>query len=59
MSERQVNVNAVVREAPEEEIHRLEEQELRIKLDKIKETLSGKVSTKDIVRAVRSTRDER
>jgi hypothetical protein len=59
LRERQVNVSAVVREALEEEIHRLKKEELRIKLDRLKETLSRKVSTKDIVKAVRSSRDER
>ena len=59
LRERQINVSAVVRTALEEEIHRLEKEELRVKLDRLKEALSGKVSTKDIVKAVRSSRNGR
>ena len=59
LEERHVNVSAVVRHALEEELTRREEEELKVKLDSLSQSLAGKLTREDIVKAVRSSRDER
>jgi hypothetical protein len=59
LRKRQVDISVVVRNALEKEVSHLEEEELSGKLETLKKELSGKITTKDIVRAVRSSREER
>ncbi len=54
-----VRVSEVVRNALQEEVTRREEIELREALHRLSRNLKGKVSTQDVVAAVRSTREER
>ena len=53
-----MNVSLVAREAMEKEAARREEEELRGRLNELKESLKGKISTEDIVKTLRSSRDE-
>ena len=59
LREKGVNVSSVVRKALEKELQILEEAEIKGKLDALKAALGGKVSKNDVVKAVRSSRDER
>jgi translation initiation factor IF-2 len=59
LREKGVNVSSVVRKALEKELQMLEEAEIKGKLDSLKTSLVGKVSKNDVVKAVRSSRDER
>ncbi|HZW57985.1 MAG TPA: hypothetical protein VFF30_16970 [Nitrososphaerales archaeon] len=59
LREKRVDISAVVRNALEEELDRREREELKVKLDAVHRSLSGKVTTKDVVKAVRSSREER
>jgi hypothetical protein len=59
LRERQVDISVVVRNALEKEVTRLEEEELGSKLETLKKELSRKITTKDIVKTVRSSREER
>jgi len=59
LREKGVNVSSVVRKALERELQILEEVEIKGKLDSLKTSLAGKISKNDVVKAVRSSRDER
>jgi post-segregation antitoxin (ccd killing protein) len=59
LRESQVDVSSVVRTALEKEVAQLEEEKLKNKLESLKKELSRKISTKDIVRTIRSSREER
>jgi len=54
-----VRVGEVVRKALEQEVLKLEEQELRKMLDEICTKLAGKIDEKDVVAAVRAGRETR
>lgn len=54
-----IKISTVVRKALEEEVRKIEEQNLSKDLDKIGSMLRKNVSSKEIVRAVRSSRNER
>lgn len=54
-----IQVSEVVRSALEEEVTKREEMELRAALRKLSRALKGSVSSRDVVAAVRSTREER
>ncbi|MGB9003642.1 MAG: hypothetical protein WCC52_07545 [Nitrosotalea sp.] len=54
-----IKVSKVVREALEDEVRKLEEKSLSQDLDKIGRILRKNVSNNEIVRVVRSSRDER
>ncbi len=54
-----VRVSEVVRSALEEEVLKREEMELRDALRTLSRSLKGKISPRDVVTAVRSTREER
>jgi post-segregation antitoxin (ccd killing protein) len=59
LRERQVDISIVVRNALEKEVKHLEEEELKNNLETLKKELSRKITTKDIVRTIRSSREER
>ncbi|MDG6995122.1 MAG: hypothetical protein JRN52_04290 [Nitrososphaerota archaeon] len=59
LREKHVDVSSVIRSALEKELDRREEEELKIRLDAISRSLSGKITPKDVARAVRTSRDER
>ncbi len=54
-----IKISRVVREALEDEVRKLEEQSLSQDLYKIGRILRKNVSSNEIARAVRSSRDER
>lgn len=54
-----VRVTPVIERALEEEVSKLEEQELKAKLDEVSRNLKNKVSVKDVVLAVRGSREGR
>ena len=54
-----INISGLVRCALEAEVARREENDLRKNLDKLSASLKGRISSRDVVRAVRETRDER
>lgn len=53
-----INISSLVRSALEAEVARIEEKELRKRLDELSSSLRNRLSMKDVVRAVRETRDE-
>ena len=53
-----INISGLVRSALEAEVARIEEKELRKRLDELSASLRNRLSVKDVVRAVRETRDE-
>ena len=53
-----INISGLVRSALEAEVSRIEEKELRKRLDELSASLRSRLSMKDVVRAVRETRDE-
>ena len=53
-----INISGLVRSALEAEVARIEEKELRKRLDELSASLRSRLSMKDVVRAVRETRDE-
>ena len=59
LRQKEVDVSVVVRNVLEQEIIRLEREELKLKLDSLRKSLSGKISPRDVVKAVRSSHDER
>jgi len=54
-----IKISKVVREALEDEVRKIEEQNLSQDLDKIGRILRKNVSSNEIVKAVRSSRNER
>lgn len=54
-----IKISRVVREALEDEVRKLEEKNLSQDLDKLGRILRKNVSSNEIVKAVRSSRDER
>ena len=54
-----INISGLVRGALETAVARREENELRKSLDELSASLKGRISSRDVVRAVRETRDER
>ncbi len=60
LRKKHVDINSVVRRALQEELDRREDEELRAKLDCLSFShLGKKISRKDVVEAVRSSRDMR
>jgi post-segregation antitoxin (ccd killing protein) len=53
-----INISGMVRRALEAEVARMEEKELRKRLDELSASLRNRLSVKDVARAVRETRDE-
>ena len=58
LREKNVDVSSVVRNALEKELARREEEDLRQRLDALSKSLAGKISRSDVVKAVRSSRDD-
>ncbi|HJT09687.1 MAG TPA: hypothetical protein VJ771_02780 [Candidatus Nitrosotalea sp.] len=54
-----IKISRVVRKAIEEEVRKIEEESLSKSLDKIGSILRKNVSSNEIVKAVRSSRNER
>ncbi len=54
-----VNISGLVRSALEAEVARLEDRESRKKLDELSVSLKGRISGRDVVKAIRETREER
>jgi hypothetical protein len=54
-----VKIGKIVRDALEEKIRTIENQTLSSKLDEISSEIGSKIRKKDIMTAVRSSRDER
>jgi len=54
-----LKIGVLVRKALEEEVRRIEEESLSQNLDELSGMLRGHLSKDDIVKAVRSSRDER
>ena len=54
-----VVISELVRKALEAEVERLEEKELRGELGEISRRLKGKLRERDVVRAIRESREER
>jgi len=54
-----IKVSEVINRALEEEVLRLEEKELKRKLDEVSSRVRGKIGERDIVLAVRASREER
>lgn len=54
-----INISGLFRKALEAEVSKAEERELKQEMDKISHSLKGKLSSEDVVGAVRETRDER
>jgi post-segregation antitoxin (ccd killing protein) len=59
LKERGIKISEVIRRALEEEIMAREERELREMLDEIRANLGQRLSEKDVVRAVRASREMR
>ena len=53
-----INISGLVRSALKAEVERVEERELRKEMDEISASLKKKLSEKDVVTAVRETREE-
>jgi len=53
-----IEISGLVRRALEAEVAKAEEQELRGELEKVAVALKGKLTERDLVKAVRETRDE-
>jgi len=53
-----INISGLVRSALEAEVERVEERELRREIDAVSSALKKKLFAKDVVKAVRATRDE-
>ena len=54
-----VKIGEVVRKALEEEVKRVEEKELSKNLDELSNMLKDRIRKDDVVKAVRSSRNER
>ncbi|MDE1766179.1 MAG: hypothetical protein KGI27_07900 [Thaumarchaeota archaeon] len=54
-----LKISKIVRKAIEDEVRRIEEESLSKNLDRIGRVLRKNVSSNDIVKAVRSSRDEK
>jgi post-segregation antitoxin (ccd killing protein) len=54
-----LKIGVLVRKALEEEVRRIEEKELSKNLDEISAMLKGHLTKNDVVKAVRSSRNER
>ena len=54
-----VNVSTTVRKTLAEELSRRETDELKTSLEKVRSTLGRKITRKNVVDAIRSSRDER
>lgn len=54
-----VKIGELVRRALEEEVRKIEEKKLSENLDELSSMLRGHLTKDDIVKAVRSSRDER
>jgi antitoxin CcdA len=53
-----IEISGLMRKALEAEVSRAEEQELKKELRRVAASLKGKVTERDIARAVRESRDE-
>ena len=53
-----INISGLVRSALEAEVARMEEKEFRNNLDALSASLKGRISSKDVVKAICETREE-
>jgi antitoxin CcdA len=53
-----IEISGLVRRALEAEVAKAEERELREELERVAASLKGKFAERDLVKAVRETRDE-
>jgi post-segregation antitoxin (ccd killing protein) len=53
-----IEISGLVRRALEAEVAKAEERELREELERVATSLKGKFAERDLVKAVRETRDE-
>jgi post-segregation antitoxin (ccd killing protein) len=54
-----LKVTEIVRRALEEEVAKAEERELRAELDEVSRSFKGRISEKDVILAVRASREGR
>jgi antitoxin CcdA len=54
-----IPISELVRRTLEVEVAKVEQEKLRNELDDVSRKLKGKISTEDVVKAVRSSRDKR
>jgi post-segregation antitoxin (ccd killing protein) len=54
-----LKIGEVVRKALEEEVKKIEEEKLSKELKELSSSLKGRITKEDVVKAVRSSRDER
>ncbi|MEM3085236.1 MAG: type II toxin-antitoxin system CcdA family antitoxin [Nitrososphaerales archaeon] len=54
-----LKIGEVVRKALEEEVKKVEEERLSKELKELSSSLKGRVTREDVVKAIRSSRDER
>lgn len=54
-----LKIGEIVRKALEEEVKKVEEEKLSKDLEELSSSLKGRITKDDIVKAVRSSRDER
>lgn len=54
-----LKIGEVVRKALEEEVKKVEEERLSKEFEELSHSLKGRITKEDIVKAVRSSRDER
>ena len=59
LRENGVDVSVVIRKALEKEVIQREQEELKIKLVRLNRLLSGRISHEEVVRTIRSSREER
>jgi antitoxin CcdA len=53
-----INISGLVRSALEAEVAQIEERKLRKELDEVSASLRNKLSKKDVIKAIRETREE-
>ena len=54
-----VKIGSILRESLEKKIKAIEKERLSLRLDEVNEKIGEKVRRKDVVKAVRESRDER
>jgi post-segregation antitoxin (ccd killing protein) len=54
-----LKISEIVRKALEEEVKKVEEKKLSKDLEELSSSLKGRITKDDVVKAIRSSRDER
>jgi post-segregation antitoxin (ccd killing protein) len=54
-----LKISGIVRKALEEEVKKVEEKKLSKDLEELSSSLKGRITKDDVVKAIRSSRDER